>query len=120
MTTLEKLREIRERADKATKGPWEHMGGSGIRVFGIPKEDPGWKYGICNCHTVPPDDGDVRNAEFIAHSRSDIPALVEALVEALEAIDRSIARSDDYGDSHCSQPIRQARTKIEQIMTGEK
>ena len=33
--------------------------------------------------------------------------LVAGLVEAIE---KSIARSDDYGDSHCSQPIRKALT----------
>lgn len=30
----------------------------------------------------------------------------------LEAIKKSIARSDDYGDSHCSAPIREARAQV--------
>lgn len=34
---------------------------------------------------------------------------------AVDAIKQSVARSDDYGDSHCSQPIRQALASIEKL-----
>ena len=39
--------------------------------------------------------------------------LCAANAELVEAIRSSIARSDDYGDSHCSQPIRQALKKYD-------
>lgn len=42
--------------------------------------------------------------------------LTEALVQAVEAIQQSIARSDDYGDSHCSQPIREALSRISEAL----
>lgn len=32
----------------------------------------------------------------------------EKVIALIEAIKESIARSDDYGDSHCSKPIREA------------
>jgi hypothetical protein len=35
------------------------------------------------------------------------------LIEAMEAIEKSVERSDAYGDSYCSKPIRQAKADIE-------
>lgn len=36
------------------------------------------------------------------------------LARAIAAMRDSVARSDDYGDSYCSQPIRQALADIEE------
>jgi hypothetical protein len=81
------LKAIRERAEKATPGPWR----AECRSVGNEENDPAW----------PPDDflqfelhgpapvmgrGDFvgRDADFIAHARSDIPDLLEH-IEGLEA-----------------------------------
>jgi hypothetical protein len=37
-----------------------------------------------------------------------LKAIMESNEKLVEKIRMSISRSDDYGDSHCSQPIRQA------------
>ena len=71
---MKKLEEIRSRAEKATEGPWElRGGGEWIHPFGI--------------EVGPMDEGEipVADAEFIAHSRTDVPKLVAAL-EAVEGI----------------------------------
>lgn len=43
---------------------------------------------------------------------SRLAAILARLVECVEAMQSSVARSDDYGDSHCSQPIRQALSAL--------
>lgn len=45
-------------------------------------------------------------------AQAEVKRLREALDGAMSAIDKSIARADDYGDSHCSQPIREARAAL--------
>ena len=70
--TLPRLTDIEQRAQNATPAPWVLIGG-GEYVTGA---------GVL----VAPDDGGVspENAEFIAHSRQDVPALTAAIRAVLE------------------------------------
>lgn len=105
MTVTERLAEIRARAEAATDGPWGHWPEAGdIEVF---KADPahpntpgmsptggehilasirprlGWGGEIYE-RTGRRPGGDEPDAEFIAHARTDVPALVKALEAVLE------------------------------------
>lgn len=97
MTNSDRLQEIRERADKATPGPWEYNGGRSIDTppihadeanYGVP--DDGFEGGYqfyCSA-----DDGAWRYAdgEFIAASREDIPWLLQHITEQREVLDSAV------------------------------
>ena len=71
---------IKARADKATAGPWElspHSIGKGGWISG---EHGSYTDIVINAGT----DRALTNADFIAHARTDIPALIAAL-EASES-----------------------------------
>jgi hypothetical protein len=77
--TDEELRAIKERCEKATPGPWEWSDGTCDDEDG---ERHGYRCGpmwvdVCDQLAVP-----VVDAEFIAHAREDVPALL-AEVERL-------------------------------------
>ena len=82
MSAVERLDEIQARADKATDGPWEwestspSMAGGhwNLRVTG----KPGIRLSVTEYQHGP------GNAEFIAHARADVPALVAALRAVLD------------------------------------
>lgn len=67
---LQKLAEIEERANAATEGPWEIIGGNEY-LTGL------------DIHIGPSDEGGIRlrDAEFIAHTRTDVPELLEIIRE---------------------------------------
>jgi hypothetical protein len=82
---------IRARADAATEGPWEHAGGIhgdpivaevGRKMFGL-------IIGMGN--TGRPDYGRA-DAEFIAHARADVPALVAEVERLRTLLERNGAR----------------------------
>ena len=77
--TPNELAAIRERAAKATKGPWYRRQGYVYR-----RDDPHNAFGfrVDDCR------GPCVDADFIAHARSDIPRLLDALEEK----DAEIAR----------------------------
>jgi len=72
MDLRDQLREIRERAEGATDGPWERVErrfeGGRIREHSVETHAQ-----------VIADDLSLNAAEFIAHARTDVPRLVEAL-----------------------------------------
>lgn len=75
--TNEELAQIRERVEKATKGPWEtSTSGDGIKAgkyhIGVISKPHYFPYGL----------GTKEDASFIAHAREDIPKLL-AEVERL-------------------------------------
>jgi hypothetical protein len=85
VTARDALAQIRERADRATPAPWKIWGMSVAA-------DPVGNSNVDDCidvaHTVMLDEhGKPRtfDAQFIAHARTDVPALVGAL-EAVLAI----------------------------------
>ncbi len=78
---------IRERANAATKGPWSTVDtpwGNGDWVT-TGTGDPHGQAMVCSCDDWDSSDDEERrpdplaDASFIAHSRSDIPALLDAL-----------------------------------------
>jgi hypothetical protein len=87
------LKAIEERCEKATKGPWElevdteyispdePESGQLIFVTGLERSmfDTEWAEQVDW-------DKSLNNADFIAHSREDLPALLEAVKEAREII----------------------------------
>lgn len=66
----QKLAEIEARANAATKGPWEIIGGNEY-LTGL------------DIHIGPSDEGGIRlrDAEFVAHSRTAVPELLEIIRE---------------------------------------
>jgi len=82
MTTInDKLREIEERCEAATEGPWTDGYETTITCFTSHiKSKKGRYIGLAdglNSET---------NGKFIAHSRQDVPALVKALKIAAEVL----------------------------------
>lgn len=85
MTLLEKLTQIRERAERATPGPWtvELSDEDCHGVYRIPE--------IRNLICYEPDRRkadlfEKQNAEFIAAARTDVPRLVAALKTSLSRL----------------------------------
>jgi hypothetical protein len=76
------LEEIRERAEKATPGPWD-IDGSDNQNWGI-RSVAGDQPSIAPMAGYRSKDTEA-DAEFIAHAREDVPALL-ARIEKLEAI----------------------------------
>ena len=81
MTIETRLAEIRARAEAATEGPWraslldgvEYEDGSSCHRGGIYPSEKG-AAPVLNTTNV-----DRRNAEFIAHARTDLPSLLAAV-----------------------------------------
>ena len=72
--TLARLAEIRARCEKATKGPW-HRGPFYLT-------DIESRTGrVAECQLMTPQGAE--DADFIAHAREDIPALLAALKERM-------------------------------------
>ena len=81
MTTLD---EIQARADAATEGPWEWTKGAEACAVAVPEN----RDGLYGPLTWDDHNGEVfreSDAQFIAHARTDVPALVKAL-RAVEAV----------------------------------
>jgi predicted amidohydrolase YtcJ len=79
--TAEQLQAIRERADKATPGPWDIiLNGHNIKVERTPA-----------------------NIDFIAHARTDIPALLAALDAANARADKAVG--DTAPDETETEPV---------------
>ena len=76
---MSRIEEIRQRAEKATEGPWEiatsgfHIGRE-IRPKGMPQ------ISIALCRGILLGQGPA-NAEFIARAREDVPHLLERVAE---------------------------------------
>jgi hypothetical protein len=98
--TPEQLQEIEERCEKATLGPWKtvpaavingkpfgplHIAidGDGILITG----SGGARSWTTDVFKKQIHDDNDRNADFVAHSRTDIPALCTALREAWKRIE---------------------------------
>lgn len=77
-TMQDRLSEIRGRLERATEGPWE------VFISGM-EESQSWRgrLGRSTWVTVPiaNHSGDKEDAEFLAHSRSDIPYLLGVIEE---------------------------------------
>ena len=74
---MNRLNEIEARANAATDGPWEGIRYPDGLLGRVIASD---ELGVCIAEDFP-DDAD---AEFIAHARTDVPALVAALRAVLK------------------------------------
>ena len=90
--TPEELAAIRERAEKATPGPW-HV----YAAYSLSDITPETRTCVVDCVAS---DGTLarEDAEFIAHAREDIPRLLDALEAAYaenERLKRKLDAMDD-------------------------
>ena len=87
------LQEIRDRADKATPGPWTAEDANPHKphkrfAFYIPE--------IMSAPSMPQYDGlTTEDAEFIAHSRTDVPRLIALVGEMAEKLEGAVTVLDD-------------------------
>jgi hypothetical protein len=120
--TRQDLRSIRERADKATAGPW--------CVAGSPRDFVIAKHGgseRCSDNPVVWADedclsGERVDAEFIAHARADVPRLVDEvdrLRQVLQGILVWQLGSSFAVDIEAGCPDRELAEEIVEIFTGE-
>jgi hypothetical protein len=93
------LDAIEARANAATLGPWMQ-----------PEEGQGSRTRVCDqwhsvvLSTTPRDQGSA-NAEFIAHARTDIPALVDyarRLEEAVAGLEYALLDCGRHAQRHCT------------------
>ena len=98
---MNRLDEIEARANAATEGPWEWEGeakaeweiGANSLVPSRRPDDPvlyGYGYDASGIEVKNPAD-----AEFIAHSRTDVPALLDALEKVLRLHPRVVVLHAD-------------------------
>jgi hypothetical protein len=99
----QKLAEIEARVNAATEGPWEIIGGNEY-LTGV------------DIHIGPSDEGGVRlrDAEFIAHTRADVPELLAiireqaAQIAAVREVTDEIAAGRDLINLAISRNLRRA------------
>ncbi len=95
--TTDRLKEIRERAEKATKGPWrcdvDIFNDDGEVEASVHDEEISMLFtegtgvmGGEDCWTKARESQAFRNAEFIAHAREDVPFLLAELEKARAAL----------------------------------
>lgn len=90
----ERLDEIKARAEAATEGPWTGNNGDGYGAYCV--DNPTGRT-VARCEYGPYEGS--RDATFIAHARTDVPALVVA-IEAVLALHSMEA--DGYGGWMCA------------------
>ncbi|WP_102508132.1 hypothetical protein [Sanguibacter massiliensis] len=93
--TRPSLADITQRADAATEGPRE-ASGSHVATSWTGASD--WSGPIDDREPVAT--ASPADAEFIAHARTDVPALSAAIRDVLAECDRIEARADRYPWSH--------------------
>jgi hypothetical protein len=93
MTTTDQLADIEARADAATDGPW-NIAVSEDRKWALVLADAGTADERIVVRSISDDD-----AEFIAHARTDIPALLAMVREQRERLDTADALIRDLTDS---------------------
>lgn len=101
LTTL--MDQLTEAAARATSGEWN------IQLVG--KEETCWLDGENG--NLPPTIHDLNYIDLACPA--NIMRLVSALRETREAMRESVARSDDYGDSFCSRPIRDVLKRMDEV-----
>lgn len=115
MITNVELTQMKERAEKATAGPWENFGDS--RVYTIDEElTADFDYATI-CHGFKEES----DAAFIAHAREDVPRLVaevERLQNALESVQSDLFSIRGV-DSHHDSNITGVCANIRRVLNGD-
>jgi len=92
---MDKISEIRGRAEKATPGPWE-------RNLGFVNDEHGGL--ICSVLSSRGKfELEIVNADFIAHSREDVPFLLDRLTALQQKNAALKAERDEYHDKWAKQ-----------------
>lgn len=115
MSARDALAAIRERAEAATEGPWMHReerrDGGRIREHSVETSD----------RLIAEYQRDV-NAGFIAHARTDVPALVEALEAVLAVLDAPDPDEHEHDESvyleRANDRLDNIRSAIETALEG--
>ena len=119
----EQLNAIKERAEKATPGPWDFHKGDKLRGDrrSAVIEHFDCDFGEWFIHG---DLADISDAEFIAHTREDIPALVAEVerlqnrCELYEVARRNDGKMIEYKDAEIKR-LRAELTDIIEVATEE-
>lgn len=117
-----KLAEIQACADAATEGPWTHRTNASDPMGFVEARIDGKPYG----QEILGDDyfpelNKAADCSFIAHARTDIPALVKALKRAMEFMSGDWEFSDGGNAIKKSQPryIVNIETEIAAILSSK-
>lgn len=102
------LQEIRDRADKATPGPWRVVAHGEQDCLARREITAGKHIMIARVDCVPGVAADFdRDYAFIAHARTDVPRLIDAVAEITDALEAAITevqrrcpRLCDYGGKY--------------------
>ena len=90
MITRKEIQTILKLAEAATKGPWIGDNGEGYSPWtiwsGMTPSGYGNRPGTLIAQVVGDSAETYANAAFIAHSRIDVPALANALIDAMEML----------------------------------
>ena len=118
MNAADRLNEIEARANAATEGPWTPDEYTEVDPDGFyelsrviapdPDGDDRCAIGVVHTGILRPD------ADFIAHARTDVPALVAALRAVLDLADRWATQSTDY-DEDTEQQIDDGKAIVRAI-----
>jgi len=90
MMNSDRVKEIRDRCDKASPAPWARWHGENIQSDGRSVANCGGHQQSRNC--VKTDQQNKANAEFILNAREDIPWLLE-YVDAYEEVEKELDRA---------------------------
>jgi hypothetical protein len=90
MSLHDELKTIKERAEKATEGPWYECGARYTMISrDISTEEPEDVAEVCNHYR---NEEQIQfNKSFIAHARTDIPKLLRVIERLIEQRDEAIA-----------------------------
>lgn len=97
MMTRQQVQAARERAEKATPGPWStNLSGKGEHSITGPElayvADVYSR--LAGAINYPSDEEAIGNLAFIAAARTDVPALAASLEAAMEAIRATVTEND--------------------------
>lgn len=130
---MKRLDEIEARAEAATDGPWEAKRDSYSCEAGSYEgaEIPGVAETVlastgCDHGDLPP--LEVEDADFIAHARTDVPAMIAALRAVLELADELTRFADTPATGHAENVARavsrvnaeRIRRRIADALEGER
>ncbi len=104
----ERLDEIKARAEAATEGPWTGNNGDGYGAYYV--DNPTGRT-VARCDYGPYEGS--RDAEFIAHARTDVPDLVAAVeaVLALRPLANTYRTLDEWEEGY-NEALAHAKHKI--------
>jgi len=97
MTTTDQLAAIEARAQAATEGPWDYEPFDGaFGVYSLEMQDNGDLSAVIGYYASEGEGGSKADADFIAHARTDVPALLAMVREQQARLDAATAILDEW------------------------